>query len=177
MGQVWGYSVTGADVFLLDQVRGRWGYAETKDNFRALAESWPRALSHLVENKANGPALKSDLEAEGFTIELVDPMGSKVLRANLAEQYWRAGRVHLPEGAEWIDEFVTEHVRFPRYKADDQVDAASQAIAHMHAQGAEVAEYISGVQAAMKGDGDGRGGLLGAMLRRPQGLGSQPRRL
>jgi len=150
VGQVWGYRPGRPDTYLLHQVRGRWSYAETKDEFRKLCDAWPRSIVQLVENKANGPALKSDLEGDGYNIELVDVMGSKVLRANVAEPFWRSGQVWIPD-TEWTDEFVKEHTRFPRYRTDDQVDAASQAIAWIHVQGSQLGEYLAGVIAASTG--------------------------
>jgi predicted phage terminase large subunit-like protein len=159
VGEVWGYTPGTPDLYLVHQVRGRWGFAETEDEFLQVAQGWPMCLTHLVENKANGPALKSSMARKAYEaglqepeIELVDAMGSKILRANVAEPTWRAGRVWLPEDADWVPEFVREHVRFPRYKSDDQVDAASQAIAWARtSEGARVGDYLAGVREAARG--------------------------
>lgn len=63
-----------------------------------------------------------------------------------AEPHWKAGRVWLPEDADWLPEFVREHTRFPRYRSDDHVDAASQAIAYLHIEGSSIGEYLVGVK-------------------------------
>lgn len=149
VGQQWGYQPGHEHIYLLDQVRGRFSYAETKDAFKELNGRWPKTRVQLIENKANGPALASDLENEGYNIELVDPLGDKVLRANVAEPLWRAGFVVIPEEAEWVDEFITEHIRFPRYKTDDQVDAASQALSWIKTKNS-IDVYVAGVRGAMK---------------------------
>lgn len=150
VGQVWGYQAQSPDMYLLEQVRGRWSYAETREKFREVCRRWPRCTVKLVENKANGPALKSDLEQDVGGIELADPLGDKTQRANVAEPHWRSGRVWIPAEESWVEEFVREHMRFPRYKTDDQVDAASQAIAYMHVEGNQIGDYLAGIRAARR---------------------------
>ena len=55
VGQVWGR--LGANIYLLDQVRGQWDIQRTIDQLLALTAKWPSALSKLVEDRANGPAI------------------------------------------------------------------------------------------------------------------------
>ena len=37
----------------------------------------------------------------------------------------------LPEYAPWLDEFIAEHLQFPKGEADDQVDAMSQMLNYL----------------------------------------------
>jgi len=37
-----------------------------------------------------------------------------------------AGHVHLPRGADWLDDFLLEMLAFPHGRHDDQVDSVSQ---------------------------------------------------
>jgi phage terminase large subunit-like protein len=37
-----------------------------------------------------------------------------------------AGKIHIPERANWLVEFETQMARFPLWKHDDLVDATSQ---------------------------------------------------
>ena len=37
-----------------------------------------------------------------------------------------AGRVYIPERADWLDDFRTEILQFPNGRHDDQVDSLSQ---------------------------------------------------
>jgi phage terminase large subunit-like protein len=60
--------------------------------------------------------------------ELVYPQDSKVVRALAWSPAQRAGNVYLPEGADWLEEYIAEHERFPKGTHDDDVDASSLAM-------------------------------------------------
>ena len=57
---------------------------------------------------------------------------SKVARAEGVTALVEGGRVHLLEGEEWIDDFITEHEQFPTGKHDDQVDTTSMALTRLN---------------------------------------------
>jgi predicted phage terminase large subunit-like protein len=128
VGQVW--MRRGADVYLLDQVHGRMDFVETCRKFRAQAAKWPQAVLKLVEDKANGPAVISQLARTVPGIVPEEPVGGKEARAYAVTPVIEAGNVHLPavEIAPWIDAFVEEAAAFPAGKNDDQVDAMTQAV-------------------------------------------------
>jgi predicted phage terminase large subunit-like protein len=139
VGQVWGRK--GADRYLMAQVRGRMSYTETKKAVKALT-SWVHELgvgSHriLVEDKANGPAIISDLRSEIGGLIPVEPEGSKEARAIAQTPQIESGNVFIPEGLipaprgyepTRTEVFIGEHRSFPNATNDDQVDAASQAL-------------------------------------------------
>ncbi len=60
------------------------------------------------------------------------PKGSKVARARAVAPYIEAGDVHIPRHASWLGAYLDEHSGFPNGTHDDQVDATSQALSHMH---------------------------------------------
>lgn len=128
VGQVWGRR--GAQVFLLDQVRGRWDFPETCRQVRQLAARWPDALLKLVEDKANGPAVLAQLRATvpGLVAEQVTE--GKIARANAVSpiQEGRQAFLPSPELAPWVGDFIEEAAAFPNGRHDDQVDAFSQAL-------------------------------------------------
>jgi predicted phage terminase large subunit-like protein len=128
VGQVW--MRRGADVYLLDQVRGRMDFVETCRKVRALAAKWPQAALKLVEDKANGTAVISQLSRTVPGIVPEEPVGGKEARAYAVTPFIEAGNVHLPavEIAPWVDDLVEEASAFPAGKHDDQVDAMTQAI-------------------------------------------------
>lgn len=128
VGQVWGRR--GAEMFLLDQVRGRMTFNATKTAIVDLSTKWPAALLKLVENKANGPAILDDLQSDIPGMVPIEPKGGKLARARAVSPFVRAGNVFLPERISWAADFVSEHAAFPRGSNDDQVDAASQALHH-----------------------------------------------
>ena len=131
VGQAWGKS--GADFYLLDQVRRRMGFTETLAAFRALADKWPGATRKLVEDKANGPAVIDSLRNHVSGIVPVEPDGSKTARAHAVTTFFEAGNVHIPHPSHcpWAAEYIAELTQFPAAAHDDQVDATTQALRDM----------------------------------------------
>lgn len=128
VGQVWGLAPDGVNAWLLDEVRGRWDFNETKDAFRALCQKWPQAHGKLIENKANGPAIYSALRSIIYGIILIDVQGSKLSRAEKHTETVKAGNIWIPADTlvPWIGDWRIEVKHFPS-KPDDRVDAATQA--------------------------------------------------
>ncbi len=130
VGQVWAQTRGKQDLYLLDQVRDRWGLTGTCDALKGLTVKWPRAYRKLVENKANGPAVEDALRDKVTGIVLVEPGGGKEERAHAAEPTVSGGLVWLPHKAiaPWVVGFVSEATQFPVAARDDQVDTMTQAI-------------------------------------------------
>ena len=128
VGQVWGLAPSNVDVYLLDEVRGRWSFEETKDAFRGLCQKWPQARTKLIENKANGPAIYSAFRTLTYGIVMVDVEGTKLARAENHTGSVKAGNVWLPAETlvPWIGEWRVEAQHFPS-EPDDRIDAATQA--------------------------------------------------
>ena len=133
VGQVWGRA--GANLYLLDQVRGRWDFPATCAQVKALAAKWPQTTTKLVEDKANGPAVISTLRNEVQGLIAVEPDGGKEARASAVSALIEAGNVFLPERsiAPWVDDFLLEATAFPFGAHDDQVDAMTQALNRLRA--------------------------------------------
>lgn len=128
VGQVW--ARRGADLFLLDQVRGRWDFPETCRQVERLTARWPDAVLKLVEEKANGAAVIATLGHKVPGLVPENPTDSKVGRVNAVAPLVEARNVHLPAPAlaAWVGDFVEEWSAFPTGTHDDQVDAATQAL-------------------------------------------------
>jgi predicted phage terminase large subunit-like protein len=141
VGQVWG--LRGSQKYLLDQVRFRGDYPETKKAIKALTVKWPKALAKIVEDKANGPALIADLCSSISGIIPAEPDGDKVVRASAVAPTIEAGDVWLPDpsicpkdedsGKPWVEDFIEECSAFPESTFNDQVDAMSQALTRLNA--------------------------------------------
>lgn len=131
VGQVW--ARFGAEVYLLDQMRDRLDFPATCRAVQALSAKWPQANAKLVEDKANGPAVISQLRSSVPGMIAVNPEGSKYARASAVSPFQEAGNVYLPEPsmAPWVDDFIVEHSSFPNGAHDDQVDGTSQALARL----------------------------------------------
>ena len=131
VGQVW--LRRGANVYLLDQVRGRWSFTETVTQVRQLAAKWPQAVAKLVEDKANGPAVIDALHRTVHGLIPVNPEGGKQARAQAVSPLVEARNVHLPapELAPWVGDLIEEAAMFPGGTHDDQVDALTQALTRL----------------------------------------------
>ncbi len=119
--------------YLLDQIRGRMNYPETRQHLIDLTAKWPQVYTKLIEDKANGPALLADLQGAVLGLTPFNPgSASKYERAQVGSvPAFRAMDVYLPTAAwcPWIGGYVIEHTDFaPGATADDQVDATSQAL-------------------------------------------------
>lgn len=96
-------------------------------------KDWPRCYEILIEDKANGSAIIETLKSEITGIVPVNPMGGKEARAAALEPEVESGNWYLPDGAEWLDEWLDEFASFPLGRNDDQVDACSQAAIRLKA--------------------------------------------
>ena len=132
VGQVWGVCELG-DLYLLDQVRGRWDAPQTAREVLRLSKKWPKARLKLIEKKANGPAVISMLRRRLTGLKAIEPDGGKVARANAAAPLFESGTVYLPspESCSWTQQLMYEMFLFPKGKFDDQVDALSQALNYL----------------------------------------------
>lgn len=128
VGQVWARD--GANCYLLDQVRGRWGFSETCRQIEMLTQRWPGATAKYVEDKANGPAVIDALRGRVPGLVPVNPQGGKEARAAAIQPLIEAGNVHLPSDAlaPWVAGLIDEAAAFPNGTHDDQVDALTQAL-------------------------------------------------
>jgi predicted phage terminase large subunit-like protein len=124
--QVWGKR--DADIYLIDNLKARMNFPATLQAIRNMAKKHPNAITRLVEDKANGPAIISMLHHEIGGMIPINPQGGKVARVNAISPYIESGNVYLPRNAEWVHDFVEECASFPKGKHDDQVDAMSQAL-------------------------------------------------
>jgi len=133
-GQVW--AEQGADIFLLDLVRGRWEFTDAQNEVVVLSERWPMSTEVLVEEAANGAAILSSLKRIVRGLTAVKAEGSKEARFQSVAPLFKSRNVWLPHPsiAPWVKGYVEEIVSFPRTKYNDQVDATSQALDRFNRQ-------------------------------------------
>lgn len=117
--------------FLLDQILGNMSFVVTLVNYRKLVAAHPECKAHLVEDKANGPALMSVLKDEVSGLIAINPKdygGSKESRCEAAAPLFEAGNVYLPHPSVfgWSEHCRQEICTFPRSRNSDQVDSATQ---------------------------------------------------
>jgi len=122
--------------YLLHAWRERVVYPDLKRAAKSLAARW-RPDAVLIEDKGSGTSLLQDLRVETrIPVIAVEPIADKVIRAMAISPMFEAGRVFLPDQAEWLPEYEAELFSFPGAKHDDQVDSTSQALRWMSAAGA-----------------------------------------
>jgi len=131
--QCWGR--TGANLWLLDQIRGQMGITGTMAAIISLSQKWPGASRKLIEEAANGAAVIELLKNKVPGLVPIKPLGGKIVRARAIEAYHEAGNIHLPTPsiAPWVDDFIVECSRFPNGSNDDQVDSMTQAVTFLEA--------------------------------------------
>lgn len=143
VGQVWVRK--GAAVYLVDQIHKRISFTDTLTAFQALVRRWPQATAKYVEDKANGTAVINTLKSKIPGIVAVTPTESKYARANAVAPLIEAGNVHLPAAEIALfdpESLIDEAAGFPNAAHDDQVDAASQALARLLLDGTGAQAWI-----------------------------------
>ena len=128
VGTVW--KKVGANIFLMDRIRDKFDFPDTIKKMLLTAERWPQAVTKLIEDKANGPAVISTLEDKVQGILPYSPKGSKEARLASVSGLIEAGNVWIPDSSvcDWGDDFIEEVVNFPHSRNDDQVDSMTMAL-------------------------------------------------
>lgn len=131
--EVWGK--LGNDYYLRYCLNRHMDFPETLDAIRTVRKLYPDAMTVLIEDKANGSAIIQTLQKEMFCVP-VNPLGGKEARVNAVSPAIESGHVYLPQGEEWLAEFVDQFTAFPAGKHDDMVDSATQALSYLlHSSG------------------------------------------
>jgi predicted phage terminase large subunit-like protein len=125
----------GADIYLVDRVKGQWSFSESCRQVERLSQKYPNARTILIEDAANGPAIIDALKRKISGIIAVKPEGGKLSRAQAAQPRVEAGNVYLPNPKpngkriperDWVDDFLYQLAVFPHGAHDDDVDAFTQ---------------------------------------------------
>lgn len=124
--QVWGK--TGADMYLIDAIKRHLNMPDTVREILRLRNLYPKCITTLIEDKANGSAIIQILRRELSGIIPINPEGGKVARVNAVSGSIESGNVYLPQNKVFTHDFVEECAAFPRGAHDDQVDCMSQAL-------------------------------------------------
>jgi predicted phage terminase large subunit-like protein len=133
-GQVWGRF--GGKYFMLPyRMYDRLDFGPTMAAVKACHARFPQAHAVLIEDKANGPAIISELRKEIAGVVAVNPEGGKLARAQATAPLWEAGSIELPDpqifGITWMEDYLHNICTFPKAAHDDDVDATSQALIYM----------------------------------------------
>ncbi len=123
--------------YLLHLWRGRAEFPELKRMVGVLADEWkPHAV--LIEDSASGQSLIQELKAATRLPVLPAKVDSdKVSRAQAVTPLIEAGKVFLPAGAAWLNDYLDELATFPNGAHDDQVDSTTLALNDLRMRGRE----------------------------------------
>lgn len=129
-GQTW--ASRGANVYLRPGwCHKRLSFTETLTAIKEQSRLYPRALTKLVEDKANGPAIIDMLKHKLPGIVPVSPgSDSKESRAESVSPIFEAGQVYVPHPL-WhpeVEDVIEEWCGFPNMPHDDNVDAMVYAV-------------------------------------------------
>ena len=144
-GQVWGRF--GGKYFMLPyRTYERLDFGPTMAAIKACHAKFPQAHAVLIEDKANGPAIISELQKEIAGVVAVNPEGGKIARAQATAPLWESGSIELPDpqvfGCSWIEDYLHNICTFPKAAHDDDMDATSQALIYMRSRlGGGIVEF------------------------------------
>lgn len=131
--EVW--AKKGQRLFLLDAVAEKMDFSETCTILESVLDRHSDFHALLIEKKANGSAIKSTFEQRYDNIVMIEPLGSKMERAEACKPFLKAGLIYLPvehpTNQKWLPKFIGQASKFPNGQYDDMVDAASQAILYL----------------------------------------------
>ena len=139
--QCWGKARTGENIYLIDQVRGRW---EEPELIQIAKTFWNKHAdcsepivkvgplrSFAIEDKVSGTALIQHLRRAGAPVIPLGRGRDKITRCRDVTAYMACGYVHVPKWASWYNEYEAELLAFPGGAFDDQVDPTLDAVMEM----------------------------------------------
>lgn len=131
------------EFYLVDELHEQLAFTATKAALRTfVARHQPHET--LVEDKANGPAIIDELASEIPGLIADEPEGSKEARFAAVSPIYEAGNVLVPDPsiAPWIEDHIVELTRFPAWRWNDRVDAASGSLRRLKTRVGGLAMFI-----------------------------------
>lgn len=112
-----------SNMYIMDVVRGHWGFNETLRQIEAQASKWKPVQIGIETIAYQMAAFEEANRRWVLPIKEIRPDKDKVTRAKLFETRIDAGKVFANKSAPWWRDLSDEMVSFPRGAHDDQVDA------------------------------------------------------
>ena len=108
------YHKIGAQIYLIDQVRGQWDFTETVAQVRALTAKWPVATRKLIEKRQTDKLSSIPYQTKFKELFRYSQMLLKNLALIACQPIYEAGNVLCPtsENAPWIDDHISEMLSF-----------------------------------------------------------------
>ena len=117
--------------YVINRWKGKVDFPELEKTAIELANIYnPHQL--LIEDKASGQSLIQSLKKRTrLPIKAVKVDRDKVSRMYAVSPIIEAGRFFVPEGEQWVDDYVPNLITFPAAVHDDDVDATTQALTEL----------------------------------------------
>jgi predicted phage terminase large subunit-like protein len=147
--------VKGPKRYILEIVNAHLGYSATKDQIRSMREKH-KADRVLIEDKANGSAVISELILDLPGIIAVNPQGGKTSRLMAVSGEWQASNWYMDRNAAWTEPAITQLITFPNAANDDIVDCLSQAGTYLQQNSFGILEFLKQEVAALQPDAQTR---------------------
>lgn len=128
---------TDTGYYLIDRYKEKIEFPALKRAAKSLAAKYsPTAV--LVEDKASGQSLIQELREDTLLpIVAIPKEADKISCAHAVTPQVESGNVFLPEGAEWVPDFLKTMGQFPNGAHDDDCDSFAQGIKYLaHGGGA-----------------------------------------
>ena len=139
VGQLWAEGVYG--YYLERLIRAKMEYPDLLQRVKTEYTLSPSSAI-LIEDKSSGQQLLQSLKKETkLPIIAIEADKDKVARANFVTPTIQAGRVYIPEDAEWMAAFLSEVSMFNMGTYDDQVDALTQVLKYFTEHGRPVSSW------------------------------------
>jgi predicted phage terminase large subunit-like protein len=122
------FRYVGGRLYMLDLQHDKMDFTASLECVEKQIEIYPDLTKHLIEDKANGPAVISVLKKKIDNVVEITPVGSKYSRANAASGYIKDGYVLFPANASWMPKVRKELSGFPNAAHDDIVDMITQIV-------------------------------------------------
>jgi predicted phage terminase large subunit-like protein len=115
------------DIYLLKVFRQKLEFPDLKRKAIAINAAYrgQGLRGFWIEDNASGQSLIQELRNNSGVPVIPWKPGSadKVMRMTSITPLVEAGRVYIPEEADWLDDWLSEMVAFPSVKNDDQADS------------------------------------------------------
>lgn len=128
-------------------IHKRMDFVQSVVSVSELKAQYPLTNGTLIEDKANGPAIMSQLEDVIDDLIPWSPQG-KIAQASAVSPIIEAGNFLLPNpdvfkpASEWVDIWIDEWADFPAGKNDDLVDMGSQGVLKLRERSKHVAFHV-----------------------------------
>ena len=125
------YRVWQNKLYLIQFIKGMWSMPDLIEKIKWVAEKWLNGSRSKVwiENKSNGRSTKQLLDnATNLSVMLENIKYKKHERVENELPVLEAGRVLLPIGDSWVEDFMQQCLTFPNATHDEEVDCLTGAI-------------------------------------------------